>query len=454
MWLLGNFRSRGPSTPANPIDPELEQDQGALRVLSLRDFRLLFAGASVSLLGDQFALIATPWLVLRMTNDPLALGTVLALEGIPRAVFLLFGGATIDGLSPRLMMLIANLARLFLTAIMALLVFAGAAQLWMIYVFGLLFGTVAGFAIPAENSIVPILVDEQDLQAGNSVMMGVAQLSGFIGPTMAGILIGRFSNSFAGVGLVFAFDAFTFLVSAVTLQLIRIVKQTTHSGEKPAKESVWTSIQTGIKYVWEDQALRFIFLLMVVINFLLIGPITVGIPVLANQRLPEGAAAFGLLMSAYSGGSLAGYILAGSQRRQDGSRLRWIILLLFAAFGIVVGSLGFIPYTWIDFGLLTLLGLGNGYFAILLMPWIQTRTPKEMLGRRMSLLMLTSTGLFPISQAVSGVVSKWSLTGLFAIPGLLTVLLAIWMAFTPSLTGISETISIAPGKTVPENRVD
>ena len=91
--------------------------------MSLRDFRLLFAGASISLLGDQFALIATPWLVLKLTKDPLALGTVLALEGIPRAVLMLFGGAISDHLSPRLVMLIANIIRLFLTAIMALLDF-------------------------------------------------------------------------------------------------------------------------------------------------------------------------------------------------------------------------------------------------------------------------------------------------------------------------------------------
>jgi MFS family permease len=69
------------------------------RVMSLRNFRLLFVGAFTSLLGDQFALIATPWLVLQLTNDPLTLGAVLALEGIPRAVFILFGGAITDRLS-------------------------------------------------------------------------------------------------------------------------------------------------------------------------------------------------------------------------------------------------------------------------------------------------------------------------------------------------------------------
>src|SRR4051794_7988470 len=107
------------------------------RVMGLRDFRLLFAGTATSLLGDQFALIATPWLVLKLTNDPFALGMVLALEGLPRALFMLFGGAITDRLSPRLMMLIANTTRFVLTAIMAFVVLTGVTQLWMVYLFGL-----------------------------------------------------------------------------------------------------------------------------------------------------------------------------------------------------------------------------------------------------------------------------------------------------------------------------
>jgi len=415
------------------------------RVMSLRNFRLLFAGAFVSLIGDQFALIATPWLVLKLTNDPLALGTVLALEGIPRAVFMLYGGAITDHLSPRLVMLIANIIRFMLTAVMALLVFAGVIQLWMVYSFGLLFGIVAGFAIPAENSIVPMLLEDQDLQAGNSIMMGITQLAGFVGPTIAGILIGRFSSSYAGVSLAFAFDAFTFIVSAITLQLIRTGKQSgsSQSQAAPGKESVWSSIQSGIKYLWTDKPLRLMFLIMTAINFFLMGPIMVGIPVLANQRLPEGAAAFGLLLSAFAGGSMIGYLLAGSLRRPDASRMRWIVILLIAAFGVVIGLLGFIPSTWIDFGLLFLLGVGNGYFAIILITWIQIHTPKAMLGRIMALMMLSSTGLAPISQAIFGAISKWNLTLAFALPGVLVLLVTIWMAFNPDLKGFSSSLTSA-----------
>jgi len=416
------------------------------RVLSLRNFRLFFAGAFISLLGDHFALIATPWLVLQLTKDPLMLGTVLALEGIPRAVFILFGGAITDRLSPRLVILIANITRFVLTALMAIVVFSGMVQVWMIYAFGLLFGIVAGFAIPAETSIVPTLVDEQDLQAGNSIIMGITQLAGFVGPTIAGIIIGRFSSTFTGVGIAFAFDAFTFVVSAVTLQMIRLKKQTVPTGAVRAKESVWASIQGGIRYLWMDKLMRFIFMVLMTVNFLLIGPIMVGIPVLADQRLPEGATAFGLLMSAFAGGNLLGYLLAGSLPRPDGAKLRLIMIALFAGFGIVIGSLGVITSTWIDFGFLFGLGLGNGFIAVLLMTWMQTRTPREMLGRMMALLMLSSTGLMPISQAIAGLISKWNLTMLFAIPGILVLLLTIWMAFHPDLKGLSESLTAAQQK--------
>ncbi|MBU1662863.1 MAG: hypothetical protein KKD28_15490 [Chloroflexi bacterium] len=123
------------------------------------------------------------------------------------------------------------------------------------------------------------------------------------------------------------------------------------------------------------------------------------------------------------------------------------MILLIAAFGAVIGSLGFIPSTWVDFSLLLLLGLGNGYIAIILFTWMQTRTPKEMLGRMMSLLMFSSTGLVPVSQAISGVVSKWNLTLLFTSAGALVILVALWFAFQPGLRTFSESLtSESPGK--------
>ncbi len=413
------------------------------RVMSLRDFRLLFAGAATSLLGDQFALIATPWLVLKLTGDPLALGIVLALEGIPRAIFMLLGGAITDRVSPRLLMLASDLIRCALTVAMAAAVFTGAVQMWMMYAFGLGFGLVAGFAIPAENSIVPMLVAAEDLQAGNSIIMGIAQLTGFIGPTVAGIIIGVFSRSTFGIGLAFAVDAASFAVSATTLRLMRGGGRSP-SASRAEPESIWFSIAAGIKYLWNDKVLRLMFLVVMAINFLIVGPLLVGIPVLASQRLPEGAVAFGLLMSAYAGGNLFGYLVAGSLPKAGGTAMRVFILVLLTGFGVVIGSLGFLRSTAADFSLLLLLGVGNGYLSILMFTWMQTRTPREMLGRMMSILSFSNIGLVPVAQAVSGAVSKWSLTGLFASAGVLVLLVMVWTAVQPGLKEFSDSLTAGP----------
>ena len=419
-------------------NPEKQKETPMARVMALRNFRLLFIGSTTSLLGDQFTLIATPWLVLQLTGDPLALGIVLALEGIPRAIFMLLGGAITDRISQRTVMLVADCIRFILTALMAGLVFSGMIQMWMLYSFGLCFGLVAGFAIPAQNSIVPMLVDEQDLEAGNSIMMGITQLVGFLGPTIAGVLIGKFSDSLVGIGLAFSVDAFTFAISAGALWFMQFKTAMKQALNAEEGENVWQSIGNGLRYLWNDKVLRLMFLVLTAINFLLMGPLMVGIPVLADQRLPEGAIAYGILMSAFAGGNLLGYLMAGSLPHPNPNGMKAILLILTASFGLVIAALGFIPYTWLDFGLLFLLGLGNGYIAIILFTWMQKRSPKDMLGRMMSLIMLSNTGLTPLSQAIAGVVSKVDLTLLFISAGLLVLLVTLVAAFQPELNTFAE----------------
>ena len=90
-----------------------------------------------------------------------------------------------------------------------------------------------------------------------------------------------------------------------------------------------------------------------------------------------------------------------------------------------------------------LLGIGNGYIGLILITWIQQRTPKEMLGRMMSLLMLSNIGLTPISQTVAGFLSKWTLTGLFLATGGLIVLVDLWMITQPALRTITHSVVAA-----------
>jgi MFS family permease len=192
---------------ANPI----------FRVLAVRDFRLLWLGGSISMLGSQFSLVALPWLVLQLTGDPLALGIVLALGGIPRAAFILLGGAIADRFSPRTILVLCDWINFVLSALLALLVFTGLMQVWMLYVFSLITGLLAGFVMPAASSVLPVLVPENDLQAANSISMGTQQLTAFAGPALAGLIIGAYSKSVEGVAVAFTVDAITFAICAIML---------------------------------------------------------------------------------------------------------------------------------------------------------------------------------------------------------------------------------------------
>lgn len=264
---------------------------------------------------------------------------------------------------------------------------------------------------------------------------------GFVGPVIAGILIGKFAESLFGIGLAFGIDTVTFAVSAVTLLLMRGGGKLPSASEDKTGDSIFTDISDGLKYVWNDKPLRLIFLVLAAVNFLFVGPILVGIPVLADKRLPEGAVAFGLLISGFAGGNLGGFILAGALRRPSGKTLRILLIMLLASFGIALVFIGFIDLTWVDFAIMMLLGLGNGYIALIMFTWIQTRTPKNMLGRIMSLLVLSSAGLAPVSQAISGAVISWNLIMLFASAGVLIVLVSGWAALQPGLVTFSESLS-------------
>lgn len=262
-------------------------------VLRIRNFRLLWIGEGISLLGDQFYMIALPWLVLTLTGNTLAVGTVFAMAGIPRALFMLVGGALTDRFSPRRLMISSNLARMILIGLLAALVLTNQIELWMLYALALLFGMADAFFFPAQTSVVPALVDKDQLQQGNAIIQGTAQLSLFVGPVLAGATISVLdvgaSHSTPGLALAFALDSLSFLASITMLSLIRI--ENANARAQKAESGVIASIREGLLYVWNDATLKLVFSITVGLNLLINGTFAVSVPVVARIRFPEGAAA-------------------------------------------------------------------------------------------------------------------------------------------------------------------
>ncbi|MFC5581388.1 MFS transporter [Rhodanobacter terrae] len=403
-------------------------------------FTLLFGGSTISAIGDQFTLVALPWLVLKLTGDPAALGLVLAAMALPRAAFMLIGGAVVDRMSPRRVLLGARGINTLLVSLLAVLVLAGAIHMWMIYVLALGIGLSTAFAYPAGSAILPQLIQPQQLQPANALFMGMRQLSMIVGPAIAGLLIstgahaGHGMDDSAGLGLAFGIDAVSFLFSLGSLMLIRI-----HSDRHPKVPvgSVLANVASGIRHIWADLPLRAFILYAAVVSVFVGGPIQVGLPVLADTRLDLGAASLGILMTANGGGMLLGSFLSGVAAKLVRGRLGLMVLGIDSLAGLALATMALVHSTLAGAALLASVGVLAGIAQIAIVSWIQRRVAPEMMGRTMSVLMFTFMGLGPLSAAIAGSLLKVvSLATLFTAAGLTLTLIALSCMTNPALRSI------------------
>lgn len=410
-------------------------------ILKNRNFRLLWIGQGISLLGDQLYIVALPWLVLQLTGSAFATGTVLALVAVPRAVFMLLGGALTDRFSPRVVMLGSNLGRLILVAALSVLTLTGLVQLWMLYVLALLFGFADAFFFPAQGTIVPRLVGAEHLQIGNAVIQGTAQLAMFVGPTLAGLLIALLSGKAVagsvsgsiGIGAAFGLDALAYIASVIALSLMRMGVREKRTEIVPKETSVLRSIQEGLAAIWGDKALRYYFILIAVVTFLLLGPFAVGIPVLAHSRYSEGAVALGTILSGFGAGSLSGTAFAALTRRPSGRAFPGTMVVMCAFLGIGLVLLGLTPALAPAALAALIMGFAQGYVMIQWITWMQIRTPPHMLGRTMSVLMFSVIGLSPLSNAAAGALMQLNPTKVLVSAGTLIVLVVAAGSLSPSV---------------------
>lgn len=418
----------------------LDQKSDATRttstsVLRIRSFRLLWIGEGISLLGDQFYLIALPWLVLALTGNALAVGTVFAMAGIPRAIFMLVGGALTDRLTPRKLMIASNLVRMILTALIAMLVITNLIQLWMLYISALLFGLADAFFFPAQTSIVPKIVSRDQLQSGNAFIQGTAQLSLFLGPLIAGGLIswleGGTAHSSSGIAFAFGFDSLSFLASITMLSLMRV--ESADARSEKTGSGILASIHEALLYVWSEATLKIVFPIVLGINILINGPFAVGIPVLARSRFPEGATAFGLILSLFGGGALLGTALAGILPRPSKKRLGTVSLSVISVMGLGLAVIGLATTMYIAAAATLVMGIANGYANIMLITWLQQKVAPEMTGRIMSVVMFAAVGLNPVSTALTGALIGLNPAALLVGAGILMTVFTLSGAFSPAV---------------------
>jgi len=400
------------------------------------NFTWLMSGGVISALGDQFTMIALPWLVLQLTKDPLALGVMVAAMGVPRAILILFGGALVDRYSPKSVLMLTKYANTVLLAILAALVLLDAATLPLVAALGFGMSVASAFSIPAGTSMLPHTVAPQHLPAANAAMMGMRQLTMLGGPLLAGLLFvlagdgSKGPGDARGLGLAFAIDALSYIVSAWTLAKVKPLVRPAPGEAK--KESVFRSVGAGLATVWRDRTLRTAFFYWGLCACVVGGLMQVALPLLASERL-HGASALAVLMAAHGAGILAGMALSGVMGKRRIVNLGITLLVVDGASGLLLIPMGLVTQSWQGMLLIGAIGVLGGFIQVAVFTWIQQRVPPSMLGRMMGIFMFVFMGLAPLAAAGAGwLASLMSLSTLFAGAGVFLVAAALlaWL-FTP-----------------------
>src|SRR3954467_7073315 len=269
------------------------------RVLAEREFRLLWLGQSASTLGDRIVFVALALYVTQI-GSPTDVGIVVAAHALPLGACVMLGGVWADRLPRHRVMVVTDLVRGSAHILLALLIFTGAVEVWMIAVIEAFYGGAEAFFRPAYTGLVPQTVPESMLQEANAANSLVETTAEFLGPAVASVLVLGI-----GAGWAFAVDAATFLVSASFLVRMRPRAR----GKLAPRSSLVSELRDGWSeftaraWVWAT-VLIFCFLLVVAFApWIVLGP-TVADDLYGSRAL------FGALAAAMGLGTVAGALFA------------------------------------------------------------------------------------------------------------------------------------------------
>jgi len=383
--------------------------QPRLRVLEAlrhRDFKLLFAGQTVSQIGDAAFVVALGWRAFTLTGKASSLGIILMVESLGLITTLLIGGVLADRYSRKLQLIASDAARAIVIGVLAAVDASGHLTFGLMIVFVAFHGLGSGLFQPAFGGILPLLVEEPSLGSANALIGISRQAAIVVGPALAGGIYGA-----AGSSAIFAVDALSFVVSAVVLAFAR-----PRAYERAPTEGMWRELTSGFRYVAKVPWLWITigtFSLVLLIGF---AALQVLLPKLVQEQWGGGVGAYGLLFTLQGVGMVIGSVVLAqtSPTRRRGT----LIYSLFLVNNVLGALLGLSPW----YAGAALLQIGRGFcvgFGITL--WdtmVMQRVPPQMLARVISMDWFGSLGLLPAGLGM------WALLSDVAAPGTLIAVAA------------------------------
>ena len=411
-----------------------------LRALAHKNYRLFFAGQSISLIGTWMTRIATAWLVYRLTGSALLLGVVGFAGQIPSFLLAPLAGVLVDRWNRQRLLVITQVLAMFQSLALALLTMTGLIKMWHVIVLSVLQGLINSFDMPARQAFVVEMVEKREDLANaialNSSMVNAARL---LGPSIGGVVIAA-----VGEGWCFMIDAVSYIAVIASLLAMTITARVI----QPTKDAnVFQQLREGWSYATHFAPIRNVLLLLALVS--LVGmPYTVLMPVFANDVLHGGPNTLGLLMAASGVGALVGALFLAARKTVLG--LGKFIPLMAGAFGAGLIAFSFTRVLWLSLALMVVTGLGFMVQMAVSNTVLQTIVDEDKRGRVMSFYTMAFMGTAPFGSLLAGsVADRIGTPHTLLCGGIGCILGALWFATTLSdlrrdVRPIYERIGILP----------
>lgn len=387
-------------------------------------FGRLWVGRLVSLFGDAFTLIALPWFVLQATGSGTVTAGILLTLQLPAILTSIFIGSLIDRFQPRIIITMDNGMRTLIIALIPILYWFGMLELWLLFLLTFLAGMLAPATEVGSRSILPDLVEDQDLDAANMLWSFSLNLSLVIGPAVAGLLVASFGGQ-----SVLLIDAITFAVMSLVAITIPGVERSKPSLQAPLADRL------GLRQLWQMKVVRYTTLLSLVF-FFSYGPLEAALPLYSDAILQTDARGYGLLWSALAVGALIGTLSSTmlSRRLRLGVALPLIALL----WGASLLPMAFINELGPASALLLLGGLMWGPYTPMETTLLQRSIPKAQLGRVFGARSTLLAGGSPLGLAVGGILLAYvPSTSVIAFSALACILVGLSGLVSPAFRRMS-----------------
>src|SRR6476659_889420 len=364
-----------------------------LQAFRSRNFRLLWTGQAISLLGDAAFVVALGWRTFDLTGSARSLGLVLTFQGVGVLTTALVGGALADRYNRRTLMLVSDAARFGVIAALAMINASGHLTIHSLAAIALVEGLATGFFTPALGGLIPLVVEDARLGSANA-LIGIARQGSFlIGPAVASVLYGV-----AGATFVFGFNACSYLVSFGFVFATR-----PRAAERASEDGTLRAIGEGFRYIAGVPWLWITISLFAFVLMLQWASIQVLTPKLVREHFDLGGGAYGLLFSLIGGGMIVGSFLVG---QLNPHRRRGVIsYLIWIANSVLVIVFALSPWYPLAAAAAFVRGICIGFGVTIWETMLMELVPRHMLSRVVSLDWFGSLGLTPFGLLFVGAIS-------------------------------------------------